>query len=243
MKCVTEHQIKGCDSQEHTFVANHPIPGRSAANSTLLPQGVFLAAFHSPLLPAEHCGLWCFLASSLTWQAAPLSTRARCPELLRHSHHAGAPCAPNLRTFIARIRCAGAWVACVAALTFQPVVWRATQFTVPLSPLFPSLAVLSNILLISSLGTAAYARFGIWLVLSLVLYLSYGVHHTHDDGGDVELAHVAPRSRSGGLQKVPEEDASPAFSTGRSGGTTASPRSGALHAGGGLLEPAVLDEA
>ena len=33
------------------------------------------------------------------------------------------------------------------------------------------------------------------------------------------------------------------ISMGRSGGTTASPRSGALHAGGGLLEPAELDEA
>jgi hypothetical protein len=114
----------------------------------------------------------------------PWNAEHNCPPL----PHIGA-CVCNLHTTAHPPTCrAGAWLLCVLLLQFQPVVWTAANFKVPLSPLFPSLAVLANIFLISSLGSAAYIRFAIWFVLSLAVYVVYGVHNTADASAEVEMA-------------------------------------------------------
>jgi hypothetical protein len=64
----------------------------------------------------------------------------------------------------------------------------AARFRIPLHPICPSLAVLANIFLISSLDKVAYIRFAVWLVLAVAVYLLYGLHHTHEESPQVELA-------------------------------------------------------
>lgn len=64
----------------------------------------------------------------------------------------------------------------VLSIYLQPVLWRAAQFRVPCTPFFPCLGMLTNIFLIASLGSAAYVRFGVWLLISLAFYMFYSVH-------------------------------------------------------------------
>jgi hypothetical protein len=80
------------------------------------------------------------------------------------------------------------WALAVASLYLHPVVWIAPKFKAPLSPLLPSLAILSNVFLIASLGVAAYVRFAVWLFISFGFYVVYGVHHSK---ASVEVGEVA----------------------------------------------------
>lgn len=51
-------------------------------------------------------------------------------------------------------------------------------FRVPLSPLFPMLGVAACIFLMTGLPLLTWSRFVIWLVIGLVVYFSYGLHHS-----------------------------------------------------------------
>ncbi|CAG9462064.1 unnamed protein product [Pedinophyceae sp. YPF-701] len=61
-----------------------------------------------------------------------------------------------------------------------------TGFKVPLSPITPTLGMLCTSFLIGSLGFVAYIRFGVWLLISFVFYLTYGVHQDPSPDGDHE---------------------------------------------------------
>jgi APA family basic amino acid/polyamine antiporter len=65
------------------------------------------------------------------------------------------------------------------------VIWlRRTQpdverpFRVPLVPLFPIIGTLLCIYLMTKLSGATWWRFGIWLVVGLVIYAAYGYRHS-----------------------------------------------------------------
>jgi APA family basic amino acid/polyamine antiporter len=51
-------------------------------------------------------------------------------------------------------------------------------FRCPLVPLVPVLGIILCLLLMFSLPAANWARLGIWLVIGLLLYFTYGRHHS-----------------------------------------------------------------
>ncbi|MEI8115425.1 MAG: amino acid permease C-terminal domain-containing protein, partial [Bacteroidia bacterium] len=61
---------------------------------------------------------------------------------------------------------------CVVSIliTFQAVVKRWS--------LIPVLGLLTNLYLMSELGVTNWFRFGIWLVIGLLLYFTYGSRHS-----------------------------------------------------------------
>jgi len=68
--------------------------------------------------------------------------------------------------------CIGVWVLRVR----DPNAPR--QFRTPLVPLVPILGVLVNAAMIFGLGWPNWTRLGIWLVIGLVIYFTYGRHHS-----------------------------------------------------------------
>nr|HEX4313556.1 amino acid permease [Kofleriaceae bacterium] len=68
--------------------------------------------------------------------------------------------------------CIGVWVLRVR----EPNAPR--QFKTPLVPLVPILGVIVNAAMIFGLGWPNWARLGVWLLVGLVIYFSYGRHHS-----------------------------------------------------------------
>jgi basic amino acid/polyamine antiporter, APA family len=70
-------------------------------------------------------------------------------------------------------------VVCLAVILFRytrPDTPR--SFRLPLMPLVPAFGVLSSLFLISQLHWETWLRFGIWLVIGLVIYFAYGRKHS-----------------------------------------------------------------
>jgi APA family basic amino acid/polyamine antiporter len=70
-------------------------------------------------------------------------------------------------------------VVCVAVILFRytrPDTPR--TFRLPLMPLVPAVGVLSSLFLILQLHWETWLRFGIWLVVGLVIYFAYGRRHS-----------------------------------------------------------------
>src|ERR1700722_8706575 len=71
-------------------------------------------------------------------------------------------------------------IVCAAVLIMRrarPEVPR--PFRVPLGPVFPVLGILSCLMLMFSLPVANWYRLAAWLVIGLVIYFTYGIHHSH----------------------------------------------------------------
>ena len=51
-------------------------------------------------------------------------------------------------------------------------------FRTPLVPLVPVLGILFNGYMMYKLGWVNWLRLGVWLVIGLVIYFSYGRHHS-----------------------------------------------------------------
>ena len=68
--------------------------------------------------------------------------------------------------------CIGVWVLRVR----NPEVQR--QFKTPLVPLVPILGIIVNAAMIFGLGWPNWTRLGVWLVIGLVIYFTYGRHHS-----------------------------------------------------------------
>ncbi|MFL5851200.1 MAG: amino acid permease C-terminal domain-containing protein [Solirubrobacteraceae bacterium] len=58
-------------------------------------------------------------------------------------------------------------------------------FRVPFVPVFPIIGALLCIYLMTKLSGATWWRFGIWLVIGLVIYAVYGFRHSRLRRGDV----------------------------------------------------------
>eukprot|EP00884_Botryococcus_braunii_P001078 jgi/Botrbrau1/10971/Bobra.0383s0025.1 len=125
---------------------------------SMLSAGVLWRRYHNPERP--------------TWTAIPLRLAALALFSLGLSVSFTAGAGWQLLLVMALL-----WLAVVASLLLLPVTFRPASFQVPGSPLTPSLAVLATIHLIGSLGWQAYVRFAAWFVLSLAVYVLYGVHH------------------------------------------------------------------
>ncbi|GMH36627.1 hypothetical protein BSKO_04500 [Bryopsis sp. KO-2023] len=74
----------------------------------------------------------------------------------------------------------GIWFVATTGFCFLPVVYKSPKFNVPFKPYIPSLGMLFTVHLICSLGWQAYARFAIWQIFGVVIYMAYTMHHTHD---------------------------------------------------------------
>ncbi len=68
--------------------------------------------------------------------------------------------------------CAGVWIMRIK----HPSAERG--FRVPLVPVVAILGVGSNLLMIVGLGWTNWARLGVWLLIGLVLYFTYGIKHS-----------------------------------------------------------------
>jgi APA family basic amino acid/polyamine antiporter len=71
-------------------------------------------------------------------------------------------------------------IVCAAVLIMRrthPEVRR--PFRAPFGTVTPILGILSCLLLMFSLPVANWLRLAVWLVIGLVIYFSYGIHHSH----------------------------------------------------------------
>ncbi|XP_043933381.1 cationic amino acid transporter 3-like isoform X2 [Protopterus annectens] len=66
------------------------------------------------------------------------------------------------------------------------VVWRQPKnkvhlsFKVPLLPILPIISVFVNLYLMMQLDLATWARFGVWMLIGLLIYFLYGMWHSFD---------------------------------------------------------------
>jgi basic amino acid/polyamine antiporter, APA family len=75
-------------------------------------------------------------------------------------------------------------VVCVAVILFRYTRPDAPRsFRLPLMPLVPAFGVLASLFLILQLHWETWLRFGIWLVVGLVIYFAYGRRHSLLDPG------------------------------------------------------------
>lgn len=81
-----------------------------------------------------------------------------------------------------------AWAAAACTLFMLPVVWRPDKFAVPFSPITPAFGMFATVFLIGSLGWQAFARFGGWLAVSMVVYVLYSMHRA--EAKEVRDAHT-----------------------------------------------------
>src|SRR5207248_4507465 len=70
------------------------------------------------------------------------------------------------------IVCAGVWILRVR----RPDLER--PFRTPLVPLVPILGIITSLAMMLSLTGITWIRLGVWLVVGMVIYFSYGVHHS-----------------------------------------------------------------
>jgi len=86
-------------------------------------------------------------------------------------------------------------LAAAAAATFLslPVAYAPPGFRVPLMPFTPAAAMGGTLWLIGSLGIWAFARFFVWMALSVAVYLAYGMHRS----ASLAAANAAAAAREG----------------------------------------------
>ncbi|XP_070838495.1 high affinity cationic amino acid transporter 1 [Chaetodon trifascialis] len=77
-------------------------------------------------------------------------------------------------------------------LTF--VIWRQPEsktklsFKVPLLPFIPVISMFVNVYLMMQLDRGTWIRFSVWMVIGLVIYFTYGIHHS----AEAALARSSP---------------------------------------------------
>lgn len=57
---------------------------------------------------------------------------------------------------------------------------RNLAFKVPLVPYVPALSIICNIELMVHLSALTWIRFFIWMVLGMLMYFCYGIHHSRE---------------------------------------------------------------
>jgi len=68
-------------------------------------------------------------------------------------------------------------------------------FRVPLMPVIPILSVLASLWLMLNLQTATWIRFGVWMVVGLVVYFGYSMRHSR-------LVRGEPRASDRGAERT-----------------------------------------
>ncbi len=72
-------------------------------------------------------------------------------------------------------------VACLVVITAHHQNCRGLlQFKVPLVPLIPALSILCNIELMVHLSALTWLRLLIWLIIGMLVYFFYGIHHSKE---------------------------------------------------------------
>ncbi|KAJ6647921.1 Cationic amino acid transporter 4 [Pseudolycoriella hygida] len=71
-------------------------------------------------------------------------------------------------------------VACLIVITAHHQNCRGLQFKVPLVPLIPALSILFNIELMVHLSALTWLRLLIWLIIGMLVYFFYGIHHSKE---------------------------------------------------------------
>lgn len=71
-------------------------------------------------------------------------------------------------------------VACLVVITAHHQNCRGLQFKVPLVPVIPALSILCNIELMVHLSALTWLRLLIWLIIGMLVYFFYGIHHSRE---------------------------------------------------------------
>lgn len=71
-------------------------------------------------------------------------------------------------------------VACLVVITAHHQNCRGLQFKVPLVPVIPALSILCNIELMVHLSALTWLRLLIWLIIGMLVYFFYGIHHSKE---------------------------------------------------------------
>jgi len=75
----------------------------------------------------------------------------------------------------------------------QPQSVTFVAFKVPMVPFVPTLSILLNVYLMVSMDAATWAKFGVWMLLGLAIYVGYGMRHSlAREGGPNSFSHHAP---------------------------------------------------
>eukprot|EP00298_Acanthocystis_sp_HF-20_P002331 c12752_g1_i1.p1 GENE.c12752_g1_i1~~c12752_g1_i1.p1 ORF type:complete len:560 (+),score=241.60 c12752_g1_i1:32-1711(+) len=75
---------------------------------------------------------------------------------------------------------------------FLPEFETGSNFKLPFGPLIPLCSVMANISTMCSLGFTVWIRFFIWIVVGLIIYFFYGIHHSKID---IENNNISSSSR------------------------------------------------
>lgn len=89
----------------------------------------------------------------------------------------------------------GVGAALVLTLVFKalvPTVDRMKEWEAPLMPFLAVASILLNVFLMGSIKVQAFVRFGIWSAASLLFYLAYSVHASHDASNAIKSVHTKP---------------------------------------------------
>lgn len=75
----------------------------------------------------------------------------------------------------------------------QPQSVTFVAFKVPMVPFVPTLSILLNVYLMVSMDAATWAKFGVWMLLGLAIYVGYGMRHSlAREGGPNSFSHHTP---------------------------------------------------
>ena len=86
----------------------------------------------------------------------------------------------NARSLVDRVFI-GAFFVVVLSFVRLPVVFQSSTFRLAAQPLISCLGLLCSVHLIMTLEAEAYIRLLSWILLSVLIYLFYGMHHTSDE--------------------------------------------------------------
>jgi APA family basic amino acid/polyamine antiporter len=76
-------------------------------------------------------------------------------------------------------------IVCIAVLVLRRTnPGQARPFRTPWVPVVPILGIVFNMYMMYKLGWINWARLILWLIIGLVLYFTYGRHHSHVQKGE-----------------------------------------------------------